>query len=263
MQDLSNDLFKKIVSSLVERCVKTKYEYFKMPTIHNSFNGLVSKYSKLNEFMNSFSLSLAIKDTDYRVKGDFRMMAKNTGAITLRISYDDIRNSLVKYVKPSLGEDLTQEMVNEMVSNVYFNLFDNQILSTLLHELQHAYDSWRSNTKFTNSRRSNDFYSKYGNDNTFNKNKYDEYIKMQHEINARFSQAISDIKFFKLNFSDDETKPLRYRVLFPIDTVIADFKSTFMGYQAMAPSVQERLLNRLIKIYSQAEEKVKEYNDKL
>jgi hypothetical protein len=34
MQDLSNDLFKKIVSSLVERCVKTKYEYFKMPTIH-------------------------------------------------------------------------------------------------------------------------------------------------------------------------------------------------------------------------------------
>jgi hypothetical protein len=27
------------------------------------------------------------------------------------------------------------------------------------------------------------------------KNKYDEYIKMQHEINARFSQAISDIKF--------------------------------------------------------------------
>jgi hypothetical protein len=51
-----------------------------MPTIHNSFNGLVSKYSKLNEFMNSFSLSLAIKDTDYRVKGDFRMMAKNTGA---------------------------------------------------------------------------------------------------------------------------------------------------------------------------------------
>jgi hypothetical protein len=27
---------------------------------------------------------------------------------------------------------------------------------------------------------------------------------------------------FKLNFSDDETKPLRYRVLFPIDTVIAD-----------------------------------------
>jgi hypothetical protein len=38
------------------------------------------------------------------------------------------------------------------------------------------------------------FYSKYGNDNTFN-NKYDEYIKMQHEINARFSQAISDIKF--------------------------------------------------------------------
>jgi hypothetical protein len=26
--------------------------------------------------MNSFSLSLAIKDTDYRVKGDFRMMAK-------------------------------------------------------------------------------------------------------------------------------------------------------------------------------------------
>jgi hypothetical protein len=57
----------------------------KMPTIHNSFNGLVSKYSKLNEFMNSFSLSLAIKDTDYRVKGDFRMMAKNTGAITLKL----------------------------------------------------------------------------------------------------------------------------------------------------------------------------------
>jgi hypothetical protein len=78
-------IYLKIVSSLVERCVKTKYEYFKMPTIHNSFNGLVSKYSKLNEFMNSFSLSLAIKDTDYRVKGDFRMMAKNTGAITLKL----------------------------------------------------------------------------------------------------------------------------------------------------------------------------------
>jgi hypothetical protein len=34
-----------------------------------------------------------------------------------------------------------------------------------------------------------------------------------------------------------------------------------MGYQAMAPSGKRRL-NRLIKIYSQAE-KVKEYNDKI
>jgi hypothetical protein len=32
---------------------------------------------------------------------------------------------------------------------------------------------------------------------------------------------------FKLNFSDDETKPLRYRVLFPIDTVIADLKHIY------------------------------------
>jgi hypothetical protein len=71
---------------------------------------------------------------------------------------------------------------------------------------------------------------------------------MQHEMLDFHKQLV--ILSFKLNFSDDETKPLRYRVLFPIDTVIADFKSTFMGYQAMAPSVQERLLNRLIKIYS-------------
>jgi hypothetical protein len=59
---------------------------------------------------------------------------------------------------------------------------------------------------------------------------------------------------FKLNFSDDETKPLRYRVLFPIDTVIADFKAHLWVIKQWHHQQERRLLNRLIKIYSQAEE---------
>lgn len=263
MQDLSDDMFKKIVRALVERAVKTESEYFRMPTIHNSFDGLTHKYRELNDFMSSFSLTLGIQDVDYKVRGDFRYMAKNVGAITLRIPFEDIRIAIKKYVIPELNQELNQEIVNDMMSNVYFNLFHSQLLSTMLHELQHAYDSWRSNNKYTNSRSARDFYSKYGNDNTFEPKKYEIYIKQQHEINARFTQAISDIRFFKLNFSDDETKPLRYRVLLPLDHIIKDFKRTFVGFDTMRPSVQERLLNRLYKIYGQAEEKVKEYNDNL
>jgi hypothetical protein len=65
-----------------------------------------------------------------------------------------------------------------------------------------------------------------------------------------------------LNFSDDETKPLRYRVLFPIDTVIADFKAHLWVIKQWHHQYKETLKS-LNKDLFTSRRKIKEYNDKL
>lgn len=126
-----------------------------------------------------------------------------------------------------------------------FNIQKDSIESTCLHELQHAYDNWRSGDiddfstsdadgTYTHSGRSRAYidptfvkHAKSGHTAT-----YDEYQNYTHEINARYTQAIADTK---AKYKKSPVSGSRF-----IDT----FEDNFVGWDKLPADAKRRLRSR-------------------
>ncbi len=113
--------------------------------------------------------------------------------------------------------------------------------SVLLHELQHAYDDFRSKGKYTHDKLSQDYYKKlkYAYDDVKSKMSEEErkiYLSLPHEYWARFNEFLSDISAF--NF---KRKGLKFFLDY--------FKQNFVGYEHISDDAKKRLSKALYKFY--------------
>lgn len=145
---------------------------------------------------------------------------------------------------------------NDMKTSIYFAT--NEFTSTLLHELQHAYDCWRSEGNFANHQRKDSYQAgqrrteKIQSKPKITRPEYEQlanqqrqYLRLPHEVNARFTQAIADIRIFEL---DDDFR----KVLKKWEDYYYDFRTTFMGYAEMSNGIKKNLVRRLAKVYQDA-----------
>lgn len=263
LDGLANDIFKAAIAYIVEKAATNKNALNIIDKIPFIFSRIPRKYPKLKEFMDNYDLSFKFRGT-LKSKAVFFGNTEDNGLIEVRYKLGDIEASLKKYVLSQLDKQITQQIANEMISDVYFSLYRADINSSILHELQHAYDSWRSGGKYTSDKKSREYYKKYnGNDTELSNQQYDKYMKLQHEINARFAQAIKEIDFFKYNFDNDPSKPINYKILVDYPSVQKSFRTFFGGYNEMSLKVKKRLETRLYKIYNRAKEVVEKYNSEL
>ena len=265
IESLASLLYRKLTNKLTERTFQTGSVNFNLPIIINPFDGLYHKFNLLNEFMKEFSLKIQIVDKRaVGFRGRFSVYTIKSGLLEIPMDVDRVKECLTDKVVPYLQDDFTEELSEDVTLDVYFCLHSSQILSTLIHELQHIYDSWRSNSKFTNSKRTHDYHDKYGYEDIKTKEQELEYIKQQHEINARFSQAIQRTNFETFNFDNQAPgMPMDYLILNDFKKVLDTFKRSFFGYEDMPPKVKERLLNRFVKIYYEKEAEIQEKNKEL
>lgn len=79
----------------------------------------------------------------------------------------------------SINADYAKRIIRSILGTLY--------RSTLVHELQHAYDHFRSNGKYTNDKKSRNYYKNFNAmvDDMSNKN-FLKYLKLPHEYWARF-----------------------------------------------------------------------------
>ena len=252
---LANDVFKQAITYYVQKTWDNNDTYSIVDKIPNILSKVPKKYTKLKEFISDFKLGFKISG-NLSSRGLFANETLKSGAIFLKYPTNSIDESLKKYVLSRKGTPLTQEMAHGVVSDVYFDLFDKNIMSTLIHELQHAYDYWRSKGNYTSLKKSRDYFNKYASkDGSYDEVQYNRYMKLQHEINARFAQAIDKTNFYSRNM-EDKSLPRGYKIINDINDVIKDFKDTFYGFELMTPKVKERLLNRVIKMYWEVKEKL-------
>lgn len=141
-------------------------------------------------------------------------------------------------------------------TDVYVKLF-YLFHSTLLHELRHAFDDFRSKRKYLNTKRWEKHQKKVLSLSPFNPESEESiqqhsaknvsYLRLAHEINARFSQAMAKVRFDK--YSDDwETKYKK-----PFDEVYKDFKYEFENWRNLTPKMQQWITKRLYKYWDEHE----------
>lgn len=110
--------------------------------------------------------------------------------------------------------------------------------SALLHELQHAYDNFRSGGKYMTDKKSNYYYKNLD----ILKNRYKKYLNLPHEYWARFAQATTNLYLRK-----DET----------LGTFLEQFKMNMVGWNQLPLKDKKRILRAVSQYYYLLKEKSK------
>ena len=154
-------------------------------------------------------------------------------------------------------------------SDIYFS-FWYKFASTLEHELQHAYDDYRSNSNIFRAKKSQKYDDKYilpsGKEMEFDDPikqgyKYKEYLNLQHEIWARFTQTISKIRFSTIDFkeTEDGRSYLNYKMK-SLDEAIKNFRYEFSGWQVLSEKMKKKLVGKVSQFWHKEQEALPEKN---
>ena len=163
-------------------------------------------------------------------------------------------------------EQLRSELEKENLTSedLYFSLY-YPFYSTLLHELQHAYDAWRSKGKSFGGEDDKNYKQIMSKANAVrDKVKFDKsnatpeeieaynkgaiaYWNLVHEINARFSQAVSDIALTDIDFDSPDYDTIKG----DWKRVFTEFKNTFVGWEYLSDKMKRKITIRLAKAYQE------------
>jgi hypothetical protein len=204
-------------------------------------NPKINKISEMKEFINNFDCAISLSKENGNIKGSFAPYSFRSGYIELNTD----KKRLLHEVSMTKRRDGTYDY-----KDLYFTLY-LQFASTLLHELQHAYDWYRSKGKAIkhsdkNAKREGrkkelvaKGYSEHNEEEReFMNDFHKEYQNQPHEIDARFTQAIKETNFYKMD--DDFNK-----VIIPLRDVFKSFTVWFDGWKNLSYKDRKRLSRRL------------------
>lgn len=209
---------------------------------------LISKFTVIKDFLQRI---LTYVKHDITIK--IYITSKNLGVYSKSKSNPYIYILINKNeIHPILKE--FYDRYGKINKNMSIFLLNNFIKSTLIHELQHAFDDYKSNGKYDTDKQSKSYYKKQKELEDLkykNKNKpkelinilidddaeaTTEYLKLPHEYWARLTQYISDknIDFFKNN---------------TIHNVVNDMKKSYLIAYNELDEKQKRILIKAITKY--------------
>lgn len=230
IEELSRDILKNYINQYVEKAFLTRDFPYKFRP--NVFNGLKYKYGNFNKFIRDFKLYMGFSDR-INVKGYFSPLG-DSGEIIINVNekiiYDYILANYERYNKEEIKEE------------VYYDIYNGDFISVLRHELQHAYDYYISDGKFTSDKSSKAYYAaKRNNAPKTNRLKL-KYLRLQHEVNARFTEAIAELNSYGLFNTDSNSFVELWEYL-------DNFKTLYYGWENMTPKIQKYLMRRASQYY--------------
>jgi len=177
-------------------------------------------FDYLEEFIEQFSIKV-IWGTDLPRKNTWGMYSSEKKRISLYIHDEKVIQEIL--------DTYTRLNDSKRIISKIQGIYERRILSTLVHELTHAYDDFVSSGEYMPK----DYVDpQSGGD-------WGEYAKQNMEVNARYSQAT-----YKL----DEME-IRYTSTF--EAVVDEFKRRFEGWGNIGKDQQKRLIKRLYEWYMQ------------
>ena len=237
LEILVNDIIKLMVKRTVLYDIEEKdgLKYL------NYINGAYLPYLDISNY--DEELQRFIKETKIGIVPEKNHFARGSyhSQKEMKMIYLDIPDKFI--------EKVNNKLENSNLEQALFIEFYFQFDSTLLHELQHAWDDWKSNGKtFFNKKwgRFVDKKKKLVKSDSFSKEESDInrlYMNLQHEINARFTQTIKKINFGEVD-NLDYYVPIE--TMISLEKVLKDFKSNFDGYHMLSPKDKKRIINRVV-----------------
>lgn len=152
-------------------------------------------------------------------------------------------------------------------SDLYFLLF-LEFNSTLKHEIQHAFDDYRSDTKIFKSNAQSKYLTdkkNYESQEVKNKEEFfkinKQYLNLPHEIWARFTQAVGDTRFASSTFGkDSKGENTLITKMKDIHTVVKEFKLSFRGFELLEDDMKKRLIRKIAQFWHLEQEDIKKEN---
>lgn len=270
LEKLTHDILIKIGQKIIEQ----KYSVNPVERIvglNTSFADS-SEYSEIKEFIDDTTIKIVPTFGDIggekNVRGQLAYrkpdIFREREDFTIYLKYgqediDDVNYTFERWESQGYGEVTSASLYSGLRSSFY---------STLLHELQHAYDAWRSKGKAMLGQSSEKYIktkelaasiSKAGKKNLDDftpeevaaiQNSYKAYQNLVHEINARFAQAMANIP---LTSMDDNWK---YNMK-PWPEVYKKLIIYFDGWENLSDKMKKRLTQRLAKAYQEKSDNLK------
>jgi len=194
-----------------------------------------NKYPLLNGLINSTIGLLITNKTDMR------------GGFLSPERYKSTVEENVKYKLWPFFDNITADTLHKKFPGGLI-VMGSKNSKVFMHELQHAYDNYRSKSKYTSSKRSVN-YEKASNksDQEISRAEAINYFRLPHELSAFFINAINDINFF------DNKNKIR-----PLKDVYKDFIDAFGSWEVLTPKIKKMLVRKLSQYYY----KIKEEHEK-
>jgi hypothetical protein len=129
----------------------------------------------------------------------------------------------------------------------------NLNIGTVLHELQHAYDSYRSGGKYISTRAAQDLFNEMGKKHLVDQKEMEDiiekrkklYYRTPHELSAYFVETINNIEFFY------DTAKTIFR---DFKDVYEEFKEKMAGYEKLTPKIKKILARKFSQYYYKMKE---------
>ena len=193
-----------------------------------------NKFKKIKNFIDNKNLIFYFCDKDFGdIDGEYR---KSKNWIRIYAHRDEFYE-----VVEDFKEDIL-DINNKSIMSIYrlmYDIMEESFKDLIVHELQHAYDDFRSDGKFVIHKKTQDFFRKQqekGNHNIDTKEEYKNYLNLPHEMWARFSETIT--KFNKHDWKED------------FIYVLKGFRKNFKGYKFLNEKDKKRLIKALYKYYN-------------
>lgn len=179
------------------------------------------------------------KDYDYLMEREIKLF----------YPYDVLKENMDRYINT---DRFTKDDLHKKYDAIFGYVLD--------HELQHAYDDFRSQGMAFNTKEIDKFIKKYGNENiSYDVDKYRDYINLPHEIWGNFTQAISKTTPHKI----EEVNGNKQLVINPLNNFIDEFTNNLEGYDVMNEKNKRKLIRKASQMWHLEQDKMKEINEKL
>jgi predicted HD phosphohydrolase len=256
IRDLASEIIKKIAEQNYPRYNKSgSFDYLYGINI-NSVDS--SKFKKLAEFIDKTNIQIYILP---------KQRGGNKGAYGMYLGdYDpsEGREIEINVDLPYIKEKIDEKLRNGPVTgkDVLYGIH-SELFSPLIHELQHAYDDFRSKNKIYQSKEYKQYLDTYMKGKVRDEigddiEKVKRYLNLPHEIWARFSQAIQKTSFYTFDIDEEKEKLIYF--MNPIKDVIRDFQRSFYGFSVLSEKMKRKLINKVVQFWHYEQEKLPEKN---
>lgn len=229
-QDMPLDEFKNFI--------KNKFEFDNFIYVKDAARG--HKWNVLGDFLKKYDIAVIFTNNIKYYGLWSREVLNERGVIYIKRDIDEFASvfsyniDMNKSKKPSLT-DMARASLTSL--GIAFR-------KILIHELQHAYDDWRSSGKYSSDKLSSYYYKNIWKpsstwvDARMPDEQYKIYLTLPHEYWARFSEAVSTIFHTPSKFNK------------PFSVIVSEFKKAIGGYERLTENDKKRLLKALYKYYT-------------
>jgi hypothetical protein len=273
---------KKLTDDILYEVASKNYPDYQRNNIFGYIYGIhlgdmdATRYREIGDFVKNHNVQVYF--TPYK-EGDVGVNAKTKGTylfpsttdkrdyktgfgreINVNYNYNEMKNAVDTMLKEKDAEGK-----NFNVTDIY-SKFSSRLHLTLLHELQHAYDEYRSKGMAFQSKQSVSFQKKYPQkaaadtkmEELAELNKFKSYSNLPHEVWARFTQAVTNVPFFNVDM--DASENYFIYAMNPLHNVVKKFTTYFENWRLLPEKMKWTLIKRVSQFWHHEQERMKEKN---